>query len=485
MSLHNLELLLPYGLTGMGALIVLLLGVLPGNKNNKIPYIGSVVILLLTIFQVGTLFHYNARIENFVAINPLTLATFELCAAGGLATILMAQYYPKLNQHVDEAFYGLIIIAVLGTFLLVSAINLLAAFIGMELIAIPMFALIAWNPKRKGAIEGAIKYAVTATVAAAFFIFGIVLIYFGTGTLIMNEIPLALMGPDAIPSLVNIGIVLLLIGVAFELALAPFHCWLADAFQSAPAPIMAFIGSIAKIAVLIFVIHFAMSIAPIWGDFNSVLWVLVLLSILLGNLLALRQTNIKRMLAYSSVAQFGYILMALACVSDGTSISMVEGLRAAAYYGFSYAIMNMVVFAVIAMMSKYNPTGELAGYRGLGRRYPLAGGAMVIAVLSLAGIPPTAGFFAKLFLFTAVLNSGHIGFVILAALGSAISVFYYLRILLAFFAKEPQPSVSVSTTGRYSVTESIDFGSTLVMTICAVGTIAFGLFAQTALNMMF
>lgn len=110
---------------------------------------------------------------------------------------------------------------------------------------------------------------------------------------------------------------------------------------------------------------------------------------------------------------------------------------------------------------------------------------MVIAVLSLAGIPPTAGFFAKLFLFTAVLNSGHIGFVILAALGSAISVFYYLRILLAFFAKEPQPSVSVSTTGRYSVTESIDFGSTLVMTICAVGTIAFGLFAQTALNMMF
>lgn len=484
MSLHDIEVLLPYGLTGIGALVVLLLGVLPRNKINQMPYIGAVTVLLLTMFQVGTLFGYNTNIDNFIAIDHVTLALFELCAAGGLATILLAQYYPRLNKHVNEAFYGLIIIAVLGSFLLVSAVNLLAAFIGMELIAIPMFALIAWNPNRKGAIEGAIKYAITATITAAFFIFGIVLIYFSTGTLIMNEIPQAIMGAHAIPSLANIGIIFLFVGIGFELALAPFHCWLADVFQSAPAPIMAFIGSIAKIAMLVFVVHFSMDIAPIWGRVDSILWVLVILSIIMGNLLALRQMNLKRILAYSSVAQFGYILMALACVNDGSPLLLVEAERSAIFYGFSYAIMNMIAFAVVTMMSKHNPSGELSGYRGLGRRYPLAGAAMVIAVLSLAGIPPTAGFFAKLFLFTAVLNSGHVGFVIIAALGSAVSIFYYLRVVLAFYAKEPQ-ATSAASNGNYSLIESVNFGTTVVITVCSLVTIAMGVFAQEMLNILF
>lgn len=485
MSLHDFTYLLPYGLTGIGALIVLLLGVLPGKKDNQVPYIGSIVILLVTMFQIGTLFGHEARIENFVIINHFTLVAFELFAAGGLATIVMAQNYPALNKHVDEEFYGLILIAVLGTFLLVSAVNLLAAFIGMELIAIPMFALVAWNPRRKGAIEGAMKYAITATVAAAFFMFGLALIYFGTGTLVIDQIPQALIHAHAIPALAVMGIILLFVGIAFELALAPFHSWLADVFQSAPAPVMAFIGSIAKIAMLTFLIHLAILLEPIWTSFEGVLWVLVLLSIIFGNLLALRQSNVKRILAYSSVAQFGYVMMSLASVAEGSAASMDHAVRAAAYYGFSYAIMNMVAFAVVAMMAKHNPTGELQGYRGLGRRYPLAGVAMVIAVLSLAGIPPTAGFFAKFFLFTTVMASQHLGFVLIAALGSAVSVFYYLRILLAFFAKEEQPATMQLAHDGSQVVEPVDFGSAAVIAVCSIGTLAFGIFAQAVMHYMF
>lgn len=489
MSLHDLTYVLPYAFVGIGALIVLLLGVLPGKKNNQIPYIGSIVVLLATMFQVGTLFGSDHRIENFVEINHFVLVAFELFAAGGLATILLAQNYPALNKHVDEEFYGLVLIAVLGTFLLVSAVNLLAAFIGMETVAIPMFALVAWNPRRKGAIEGAVKYAITATVAAAFFMFGIALIYFGTGTLVIDQIPEALGNAHAIPLLAIMGIIFLLVGIAFELALAPFHTWLADVFQASPAPVMAFIGSIAKIAMLTFLISFALQIEPLWYHLESVLWALVFLSIIFGNLLALRQTNAKRILAYSSVAQFGYVMMALASVIPNDSLSMAHSVRAAAYYGFSYAIMNMVAFAVITMLGKYNPTGELDGYRGLGRRFPLAGVAMAISVLSLAGIPPTAGFFAKFFLFSDVLANGHWGFVLLAVAGSAVSIFYYLRILLALFAKQESTedesvNVAVNNDGTV-VAEPTAFGPALVIAICAIGTLAFGIFAQAVFNFMF
>ncbi|KJF92750.1 NADH-quinone oxidoreductase subunit N [Photobacterium angustum] len=480
MSSYELISAIPYAILGLGALGVLLLGVLPGKNNQQLPYMGSIVVLLATMLSVASLFGHSANIENFVVIDHFTLVAFELFAAGGLATILLAKNYPSLNKHVAEEFYALILIAVLGTFILASASNLLAAFLGMETIAIPMFALIAWNPQRKGAIEGGLKYAVTATVAAAFFMFGIALIYFGAGTIVISEIPKALTSANAMPMVALIGFMMLFVGICFELALAPFHSWLADTLQASPAPVMAFIGSIAKIAMLTFVIHFVIQIEPIWDQISFVLWGFVLFSIVFGNLLAFRQTNIKRILAYSSVAHFGYALMALTSVIPNSSASLSEAVHATAYYGLSYAVMNLVAFAVIAMLNKHNPTGELKGYRGLGRRYPLAGVAMAIAVLSLAGVPPTAGFFAKFFLFSSVLGNGYLGMVVLAALASAVSVFYYLRILLAFFAKEEYHHHNQSAD-----VESVEFGSTAVISVGAFATIALGIFAQAVLTYMF
>jgi len=458
--------LLPYGVLGLGAIAVLLCGVLPGQVAKNGPYWLSLVLLIaaaaaMVVGWDNTSHSAGTLASAFVVVDSLSRVFGLLFGGGGLAAVILARHYRPTGDDTDEAFHGLILFAVLGMVLLASSANLLTAFLGLELVAIPLFGLIAWQPGRRGAIEGGLKYAVLAGLAAAFFLYGVALIYAGAGTLSPDEAAKILAGDGAVPELVIAGVALILVGAAFELALVPFHMWAPDIYQASPAPVTAFLGTVAKMAVLVFIVRLlGFQMPALWQEFLPVLWILALASIVVGNLLALRQENLKRLLAYSSIAHMGYVFMALASGN-------VLGLKAAIYYALAYVVMNMCVFAIVAIVARDDTDRELlASYRGLGRRHPGLGIAMGVGLLSLAGLPPTAGFFAKLFAFYAALEAGLVALVIVAALGTAASFYYYLRVLVEMFAAEKAPALE----------KSVPVGANVVLLASVILTLGLGIF---------
>jgi NADH-quinone oxidoreductase subunit N len=464
MSSTDLALLIPYIIAGLGGLAVLLAGVLPIPGRRRLAY-GLTLVLLLAAGSSGLLLWDHAHvIQGLIIVDGTALAFIALSAAGALATVVLARHYGPTTGEVNEAFCGLVLFTVLGMFMLVSTADLLTGFLALELIAVPLFALIAWQPRRRGAIEGGLKFAVLSGLSAAFFLYGMALIYAGAGTLDSGDIAAAAAGPHGIPVLVTIGTALLLVAIGFELAVVPFHMWTADIYQGAPVPVTALLGTVAKVAMLVFlsrlVVH---QMAAVWAHFLPLLGVLAAAGIVVGNLLALRQQNFKRLLAYSTVAHFGYVLAALAS-------GVQSGYQAALYYGLAYTVMNIAVLGVIAVLA--GDTGDredLESYRGLGRRHPWLGLVLTIGVLSLAGLPPTAGFFAKLLVFLAALQGGLYGLALLLALATAASFFYYLNILVVFFSgaeAEAAPAARLS------------FGTALVLAGAAALTVGAGIYAQ-------
>jgi NADH-quinone oxidoreductase subunit N len=464
MSYSDLPLLAPFIIAGLGGLAVLLAGVLPVARPNGIAYGLTVVLLLAAGLASLALWGHEHAIQGLIIIDEVSLGFIALSAAGALATVLLARHYGPTLGDVNEAFYGLVLFAALGMFMLVSTADLLTGFLGLELVAVPLFALIAWQPRRHGAIEGGLKFAILSGLSAAFFLYGMALIYAGSGTLDGGAIARGMTELGGIPLLVTIGTALLLVAVGFELAVVPFHMWTADIYQGAPVPVTALLGTVGKVAMLVFLSRLlGTEMTPVWTQFAPVLVALAAAGMVVGNLLALRQPNLKRLLGYSTVAQFGYILAALA--SGGPA-----GYQAALYYGLAYTVMNIAVFGVMAVLaSESGDREDLASYRGLGRRHPWLGIVLAIGVLSLAGLPPTAGFFAKLLVFLAAFEAGLQGLAVLLALATAASFYYYLKILVVFFTvteEEPAPAARLS------------FGAGVVLAGAAALTVLAGIYAQ-------
>jgi NADH-quinone oxidoreductase subunit N len=379
--------------------------------------------------------------------------------------MLAYRYTPRLDNK-DETLYALVLFAVLGMCMLDSAANLLTAFLGLELLAVPLFGLIAWQPQRRGAVEGGIKYGVLAGVAAAFFAYGVALFYVDSGTLTLSQgqLPPGGVAPDAILLLSSS---LLLVAVGFELAIVPFHMWAPDIYQAAPAPVTTLLGSVAKMAVLAFLIRlFGQQLPQVWSFFIPLLYALALASMIVGNLLALRQQNIKRLLAYSAIAHIGYILVAMTGGSE-------ESIKAAIYYTIAYAVTSVTVFAVVTALALEGGDREsLQAWQGLGRRYPVCGLIMTLGLLSLAGIPPTVGFFAKLLAFTAALAAGHTVLVVVAVLTTAVSFYYYLRVVVVMFKPGEAPAG-----------QPVGWGIGITLAASAVLTLGLGVFAEPLLQL--
>jgi len=454
--------LLPYGTLGLGAIAVLLCAALSGPAAKEGPYWLSLVLLITAAVAMFFGWDNTSHVASaFVVVDTLSRVFGLVFVGGGLSAIVLARHYRPMLADTDEAFHGLILFAVLGMMLLASSANLLTAFLGLELVAIPLFGLIAWQPGRRGAIEGGLKYAVLAGLAAGFFLYGVTLIYAGAGTLNPDQAARVLASDGGIPELVLAGVALIIVGAAFELALVPFHMWAPDIYQASPAPVTALLATVAKMAVLVFLIRLlGIQMPALWQQFLPVLWILALISIVVGNLLALRQENLKRLLAYSSIAHMGYVFMALA---SGNAL----GLKAAIYYALAYTVMNMCVFGVVAIVAQDDTDRELlASYRGLGRRHPGLGIGMGVGLLSLAGLPPTAGFFAKLFAFYAALEAGLVALVIVAALGTAASFYYYLRVMVELFATEEAPVAE----------RPVPASAVVVLTASVILTLGLGIF---------
>lgn len=462
--MHSADLitLTPFILLTLGGLTVLMLGVWPQRVSIRV--LTAVTLACLLLSAAAALFWDLPReVGGMLVIDGISRLFTVLFTLGAAAIVLLSYDYAPTRNELREEYGCLLLFATLGMTLLVSSRHLVSAFIGLEILAVPLYALIAWRPARDGAVEGGVKYAVLAGFAAAFFLYGVALVYASTGTL--DLVVLGTLTPDG--RLLPVAMTLTLVGIGFKLALVPFHMWAPDIYQAAPTPVTALVASIAKAAVLVFLIRLlCLQLPQIWEALLPLLWGLAFISMVAGNLLALRQQNLKRLLAYSSIAHLGYVLVALAA---GNSL----GRDAAIYYAGAYVIMNLGAFSVVAALAHPDhDRADLAEYRGLGRRYPVLGLAMGVCLLALAGLPPTAGFIAKLLAFGAAVEAGNSMLAVIAVINTALAFFYYLRIMMVFYGQE--------VTNRDITPPSK--GTFAVVIIASVLLIGLGIFPQWLLD---
>jgi NADH-quinone oxidoreductase subunit N len=407
----------------------------------------------------GPAYHKFATGDNFALFFEILFATL------GILTVALSHSYLKKRGLLEAEFHILIMAAVIGMMVLASATSLVTVFLGLELLSIALYIVCGFVRTDSRSQEAGAKYLLVGGFASAFVLYGMALIYGGAGTTVIPEIATRLTSSASSNPLIVLGIVLMGVGFAFKVSAAPFHMWTPDVYQGAPIPVTAFMSVGTKAAAFAMIVRvFAGGLPHLAPEWQVLLAFVAATSMVVGNVMAIAQTSLKRLLAYSGVAQAGYILIGVIAGGDA-------GLSAVNYYLFVYLFMNFGAFAVITLLA--GPDGDRDGFadlEGLGRRNPVLGVLMTIFMLSLAGFPPTVGFFGKLFLFTAGVSAGYTWLVVLAVLMSVVSVFYYVRVLI------PVWSVS-SRTDR--ATSSIT--TTSVVALSGVASILLGVYPTTLL----
>ena len=376
-------------------------------------------------------------VTPLIVIDQYSLFFTGLILLGAILITLLCPSYFRTHEKRSEAFYVLLIMAVVGMIGVAASSHFVSFFLALETVSISLYGLIGYTRNCRLSIEGAIKYLVLAASSSAFMLFGIALVYSEFGTMDFRQ--LAPLMSNELSLIPLFGIALVLVGFGFKLAIAPFHMWSPDVYQGAPAPVTALIATGSKGAVFALLLRFA----AIGGLIdNSTLFlainILAIATMFVGNLLALMQRNVKRLLAYSSIAQIGYLLIPL--LAGGT-----RGSSSIAFYITSYFATTIAAFGVIAVISSMRAMGdveELDDYRGLALNHPALAAVFSLALLSLTGIPLTSGFIAKFYIFTAAAQAGLWGLLIIGVINSGISAFYYLRVLITMYTRgksEPEP----------------------------------------------
>ncbi|MFN2507864.1 MAG: NADH-quinone oxidoreductase subunit N [Chthoniobacterales bacterium] len=456
-------------------LVVLALGL---KKRRHAALCSSVaaVGLALAIVAVLNLPQNAILFGGMLVITPLTSLFKITCIVLALFTVALAQSDSSTRRN-DAEYLAMILLGALGLMLLVGSEELLMIFIGLELTGLSLYVLTAFDKTDHRSAEAGLKYFLFGSTASAFTLFGLSFIYGMTGTTGLAAIAQKLSAGPMQP-LLAAGVVMTLIGFAFKIAAAPFHLWAPDTYQAAPIPSAAFIASGSKVASFVVLGKIVLvGFAPLQGSaawhgmlagWAPVLAGLAALSIVIGNLVALVQTNVRRLLAYSAVAHAGYTLLGL--IAGGR-----EGFSATLFYTTTYAATLVGAFGVVALVRRGAGGDDLQNFSGLSARSPLLAGCMAIFLLSLAGLPPLAGFFGKFYLFSAALgageNHGLLWLVALALLGSLISLYYYLIILKVIFAGE---SAAVDTPGASRLLNT-DPVSRLSLTLLAALVLFLGL----------
>lgn len=348
-----------------------------------------------------------------------------------LACITFSHAYMEGYQGNREEIYLLLVLALLGGLVMVCSRHLAGLFIGLELMSVPVYGMVAYTYRNRRSLEAGIKYMVLSATASAILLFGMALIYAVAGTLSFNGIIASYLGQEASNPLLLAGTALLLAGLAFKLSFAPFHIWTPDVYEGAPAPVGAFLATASKIAVFAVMLRFLYESAALSSEYlRHALAVIAGISIIVGNLLALTQTNIKRLLGYSSIAHFGYLLVPVVANFGHEPVGV---------YLITYAVTTLGAFGVVALMSspyKTQDADQLYNYRGLFWRRPYLTGVMTVMMLSLAGIPVTAGFIGKFYVVMSAVNAGLWMLLALVVIGSAIGLYYYLRVMITMFLPE-------------------------------------------------
>jgi NADH-quinone oxidoreductase subunit N len=446
--------LMPFLILGGGAMIVLLLGIMGGRSAEPVRAIAVPVVAIAAfaasiVIEIMRFQHPRSIIAGALSVDQLALILDLIFSTAGIATVLLSMRSRAARSAGHGEFYALLLFSVMGMAILVSSTNLVTLFLGFELLSIPLYVLCASEFFREGSLESGLKYLVIGSVGSATLLYGLALIFGATGHLGFAGIAASLnrvngaglqTGVLGDPMLLT-GVGLAMVGFAFKASVAPFHQWTPDVYEGAPTPITAFMAVATKAAALGVIIRFFdVPLASIQNDWGPALATIAAITIIVGNVGALSQSSVKRMLGYSSVGQAGYML---AGVVVGTKL----GANATVLYLIAYLLMNMAAFAVIVAAQNERADGdELSGLAGLGARSPWLAWPMTIAMLSLAGIPGTIGFIGKFQLIRALVNGSYTWLAIILVLGSMISLGYYLRVIAAVWMRptteSPGPGIA-------------------------------------------
>ncbi|MBA4311287.1 MAG: NADH-quinone oxidoreductase subunit N [Chlorobiaceae bacterium] len=398
------------------------------KKSERLSFGVTVIGLFVTMYFSITTFELSGTAFNqMVTIGGFASIFSVLFSVAALLTVVFSKdYLQKENANFGE-FYILILFSTIGMMLMASAADLILLFIGLELMSICLYVLAGFFRNRQSSNEAALKYFLLGAFATSFLLYGIALVYGATGTTNINYIIQNLSNMNN-SLFISVGIGLILIGLAFKVGAVPFHMWVPDVYQGSPTPVSGFMATGAKAAAFsAFVILFINSTS---SEIKTVLILLSALSMIAGNIIAIAQTNVKRMLGYSSIAHAGYMLIGLAAANQ-------LGRDGILFYLFAYMLMNIGAFGVISLIEANEEKNlQFDDYKGLGTKKPALAAILAILMFSLAGIPPFAGFFGKYYIFIAAVNSNLTWLAILGVLTSVISVYYYLKLVVAMYFKE-------------------------------------------------
>jgi NADH-quinone oxidoreductase subunit N len=409
--------------------------------------------------------------SNLLVVDGFGTFFRYLVIAIGILTVLASYRYLDLEKAETGEYHALILFSVVGQCLMVAANDLIMIFIGLEISSIATYILAGYLRNDRRNNEAALKYFLLGSFATAFLLYGVALIYGVAGTTKLDEIRTALNNPASAPSfaMVSVAAALMFVGLGFKVSAAPFQIWAPDVYQGAPAPISAFMATGPKAAAFaIFLRIFMTAFQQIAGGWEPLIWISALLSMTIGNFAALTQPNLKRMLAYSSIAHAGYVLVALAARSE-------IGTAAAMFYLAAYALMNIGAFAVVIHLAGRGERHlKIEDLAGLGRRQPVTAAMLTIFLMSLIGVPLTGGFFGKFYIFRAALESNLVWLTVLGLLNSAVAAYYYLRLLVVMYMYEPGEVANNL--------EPLTAGLRAALILPAVGTFFLGVLPGAVLN---
>lgn len=432
MTTADLWILMPLFFLAGGALLTLLGGAFrPGRYGTWIGVAAALAAAGWVLREPPLLFapHLGLAATPFARF-----FTVLFCLTAALV-LLLSHSHNERRAIRGEEYPATVLFAAFGMSVLAASLNLLTLFLGLESLGFAFYILTAIDRERPQSAEAGLKYLLMGAAAAAFIAFGIALLYAGTGTLAIVGAVNPLGPTGLVNPLVVAGWGLLLMGLAFKVSLVPAHLWTPDVYQGAPAPVTAFLSTGSKVAAFAALLLLLPAMGAGFARIQGPLWLLCLLSMVVGNLAALRQRNLKRMLAYSSVAQMGYVTLALVTGS-------VAGFRAASFYLVVYTVTNLTAFGAIATLTGECAMDEIEDCRGIGRSRPFRGAVLAISLFSLAGIPPLAGFMGKFTIFTAALRGGETALAVAGIVMAAISVYYYLRVVAVLYAAETDKKFS-------------------------------------------
>jgi NADH-quinone oxidoreductase subunit N len=455
-----------------GCIVMFLEGVWPEERPK--PIMAWTTIAGLVVALWGCVMAYytpGAAFSNMIVVDGFATYFRVLVLVVGLLTILASMPYLRQERANSGEYYGLILFSICGQCAMAASNDLIMVFIGLEISSIASYILAGYLRDDKRNNESALKYFLLGSFATAFFLYGIAWIWGITGTTTLTDIRLALMNRDMNVNLTLAGTAaaLMFVGMAFKISAAPFQVWAPDVYQGAPAPVSAFMSAGPKAAAFAILLRIFITAFGTMSDrWEPYLWFSALLTMIIGNFAALTQTNIKRLLAYSSIASAGYVLVAVTAHSE-------TGTAAAMFYLVAYALMNVGAFAVVGYFARQGERFvNVEDLAGLGFKRPLVAAMMTIFLLSMIGVPLTGGFFGKFYIFKAALDSNLIWLTVLGLLNSAVAAYYYLRIIVVMYMYD----TSEATGEIGPVSPSLS----LAMLASAAGTIVLGVFPSLVLN---